>query len=153
MSLSVHRGKSAALVWPRGAGIVLEDVSTEYMRDLVDCSSSDGVLVDHGGSARKRMMRLLCETLDVPEVGLARWTLGVGQRIDETNDRQDVLLLSLDGGFECRIDSAGEFPGKTLNDSSIHLRARFGEVLYIPKSLGFSVSGAHSLCSILKVEF
>ncbi|WP_159054281.1 hypothetical protein [Streptomyces sp. AS58] len=51
---------------------MLEDVSTEYMRDQVDCSASDGVLVDHGRSARKRMMRLLCETLNVPEVELAR---------------------------------------------------------------------------------
>lgn len=87
------------------------------------------------------------------EISAEHWFLGVGQKMDDTKGHRDVLLLPLEGGFECRIESADGAPDAAREDSSIHLRVRFGEILYIPEKLGFSVAEAHSRCGILKLEF
>ncbi|WP_053847152.1 hypothetical protein [Streptomyces sp. NRRL B-24085] len=151
--VATHQEVGPALVWPRNADGVLRRLRTEHERALAAGTAPDRPADRHTNEDTRPLVRLVAERLrtlvGASAVRVAFQDLAAGETREGLLADADTLLITIRGGLECSVRSASAAPPR--RHLPLTLRMRVGEVLYVPRSYPFSLTGGRSPSTVLQL--
>lgn len=170
LCVSTYRGRGPAMVWPAGAGAVV-DAFGARPPDQPAGQAPAGRAAPPGPRAAEPSMREMADHLGEfvgGPVGARYWSLAAGRRTEPYPLEHDAVLLQLAGSCECRVAgpraAGGTEPGAGAGPSAepcadaardapwVRVRLRAGEALYVARHGSYALSEVHAPCTLVHFQ-
>ncbi|MFI9275777.1 hypothetical protein ACIGXM_34520 [Kitasatospora sp. NPDC052896] len=149
LCLSVSRGTSPALVWPRGGEMVLGRLAPPGPRTACSPTAADVL------AARLQRDSNTTELTS----GLGAWleagvdaafrSVPPGRSSDSLPEEADLLLLPVRGGCHAHVEPPRDHLVPPPAGRPLGLRLRVGSAFYVPAGFTTTLSEAHAPCVLL----
>lgn len=147
LCLSVHRGRSPALVWPEGVDAVVARAARGRRGSGSASPSAPGRDGDEKRDVSSELTRALGAALGT-EVSSSWVELPMGAESPGNTAETDLVLAPVRGSCGGRVEASPPGQVAAVLNHPLELRLRAGQALYVPSGFVYTLNNVHTPCTL-----